>query len=210
MALLGWLALGRELAVSLGQALHDGGSVAAAFYGYFRFFTILTNTFVAGLMSVSAWRLLRGRSLPPAPFFAAALVYATVMSVTYEALLRRLWSPRGLQFATDMAMHDIVPGLLLVFWVAYAPKQQLRWRDPLRWLEYPAVYFVATELAGLGGAGYPYPFLDLDRLGWQRVLLIGLGFLAAFAVLGFLVVAASRRLKHRSQAKLSVSLPGCT
>ncbi len=193
MALLGWLALGRELALSLTQALHDGRGVAAALYGYFRFFTILTNVFVAGLMSATAWRLLARRPLPGAGFYAAALVYAAVMSATYEILLRRLWSPRGLQFATDLAMHDIVPALLLLFWLTYAPKAPLRWRDPLHWLEYPAVYFVATELAGLAGADYPYPFLDLDRLGWQPVLLIGGGFLATFYGLGLAVVALARR-----------------
>ncbi len=193
VAALGWGAVLTDGSTYVASALARGESFIEALFGYLRFFTILTNVFAAGLMAWTAWRLFRRRTPPPASLFAAALVYAAVTSVTYEALLRRLWSPRGVQFVTDLLMHDVVPALLLLFWIACAPKAPLRWRDPLRWLEFPAVYFVATELAELAGVDSPYPFLDVDRLGWAAVVEIGLVFLACFYGLGLGVVATARR-----------------
>jgi hypothetical protein len=192
VAILGWGALVIECGISLHKSFADGSTVAAALFFFLRYFTILTNIGLAGLMTVTAWRLARGRPLPPANLYAAGLVYVVVVGITYEAMLRRLWSPQGVQFYTDMAMHDVIPILSLVFWFAFAPKTPLRWRDPLRWLEFPAVYFVTTLIAGDLGAGYPYGFIDVDKLGYPAALDNALVFLAVFYGLGLGVVAAAR------------------
>ena len=200
IAALGWFALGSEFEHSVRASLGAGHGIAQALYLYFRFFTILTNLFVACLMSVTAWRGCRRAASPPAGPYAAALVYSTVTAVTYEALLRRLWSPQGLQFYTDMILHDIVPLLVLSFWVAWAPKRALRWRDPLHWLEFPAVYFAATLAAGASGGDYPYNFLDAGHLGYAPVFLNAAVFLACFYALGLCLTAAARLSTRREAA----------
>ena len=196
MAILGWSALAIECGISLHKSFADGSSVAAALFFFLRYFTILTNIGVAGLMTLTTWRLLRRKPLPPASLYAAGLVYVVVVGVTYEAMLRRLWSPRGVQFYSDMTMHDVILILSLVFWFAFAPKAPLHWSGPLRWLEFPAVYFVATLIAGDLGAGYPYGFIDVDKLGYAGALGNALVFLAVFYGLGMAVVAVARALSR--------------
>ena len=191
-ACCGWTALAIELAMSLERSGAHGIPLPETLYLYLRYFTILTNIGAAALMSVSAWRLARGAPLPPAGVYNAALAYLAIMCATYEGLLRRLWSPRRMQFVTDMTMHDVVPALFLLFWVGFALGGHARWRDTLWLLAYPAAYLAATLVAGALGAGYPYDFLDPGVLGSGGVAMVATVFLAAFAGIGLAATAASR------------------
>ena len=203
VALLGWAALIIDFTQALMQAADEGRSIAVFLLRYFSFFTILTNCGVAALMSVTAIALRRGRPPPPATWFRAALVYMVVTGVTYELLLRGLWSPRGLQFLSDLALHDLLPVALLVFWVGMAPKRGLAWRD-LPWLlAFPTVYFAVTLVAGALGAGYPYDFLDAGRLGYPIVFVVGVTFILVFLALGALVTAMGRALTDDRWARAS-------
>lgn len=192
IALLGWVALAIEFDRSVSLSLSKGRGWGEALFLYFRFFTILTNIGVATLMSVTAMRLAAGRSAPPTRVFNAGLIYILVTSVTYEWLLRSQWHPRGLQFYTDIVIHDVVPALTLLFWLAFAPRDNARWRDALWMLAYPAAFFAATLLAGALGQDYPYDFLDVDKLGYARVFVTGVIFVAVFYVLGLATTALSR------------------
>lgn len=198
-ALLGWFAIGTELDWSLATSLSKGRGLAESLFLFFRFFTILTNVGIATLMSVSAVRLLLGRPLPPARLFNAGLVYILVTCLTYEAMLRSRWHPRGLQFFTDATIHDVVPALALVFWLVFAPRNGARWRDALWGLAYPAAYFVMTLAAGALGEGYPYDFLDVDRIGLPRVLVVAAVFLTVFYVLGIVTTALSKSFAARER-----------
>ncbi len=205
IACCGWTALAIELAMSLERSGTHGIPLPETLYLYLRYFTILTNIGTAALMSVSAARLGRGAPLPPAGVYNAALAYLAVMCATYEGLLRRLWSPRGIQFATDMTMHDVVPALFLLFWLGFALGKRARWRDTLWLLAYPAAYLAATLAAGALGAGYPYDFLDPGVLGTGGVAMVAAVFLVAFAGLGLAATAASR-LVTRERAHVIVAL----
>ena len=197
IACCGWTALAIELAMSLRRSGAYGIPLPETLYLYLRYFTILTNIGTAALMSVSALRLARGAPLPPAGVYNAALAYLAVMCATYEGLLRRLWSPHGVQFVTDMTMHDVVPALTLLFWLGFATARCARWRDTLWLLAYPAAYLLATLAAGALGAGYPYDFLDPRLLGYGGVTVVAAVFLAAFAGLGLAATAVSRLRARR-------------
>lgn len=185
---VGSTALATEFTRALLQASSLGAdpwrAAVGALLGDLRFFTILTNAFVAALMVVAATRLWRRREPPSAALFRAATVYMIVTGAVYELLLRRLWSPQGLRFALDLVFHDVQPIAMLLFWLLFAPKRDLRWSN-LPWIvAYPALYFAVTLIAGARGAGYPYNFLDAGTLGYPTVTAIGLGFLALFLCLG--------------------------
>ncbi len=193
IAVCGWAALLTELAMSLESALAHGIALPQALFLFLRFFTILTNIGIAVLMTWTAGRLIMRGSLPPPGVYNAALAYAGVTCVTYELLLRGLWSPRGVQFYSDLTMHDVVPATMLLFWLSYAPRSNAHWRDVLWLLAYPAAYFAATLVAGALGEGYPYDFLDASRLGYGVVAAVAVVFLAIFFTLGLATTAASRR-----------------
>ncbi len=191
IAVLGWTTLIADFWRWLAYASATGVGLVEAVIVYFRFFTILTNCGVAVLMSVTAVALWRRRPLPAASLFRGAVVYMAVTSLTYELLLRALWSPQGLLFVTDLALHDVLPAATFLFWLAFAPKASLQWRT-LPWLlAYPGAYLAMTLIAGALGAGYPYDFLDAAKLGYPLVVAIAGVFLAAFIGLGAALTAAA-------------------
>ena len=195
MALLGWSALATDFSAALSQSLARGHGITYSVLTYVRFFTIQSNGGLAVLMSATVLALLRRRRLPPANVFRAALAYMAVTCVTYELLLRGTWSPHGVQFLTDLAFHDLQPALTLLFWLAFAPKRELEWRN-LPWLlVYPALYLAVTLAAGALGAGYPYDFLNPDIFGTRGLAAIAAAFLVVFLALGGLatLVGRSRR-----------------
>ena len=192
LACLGWLGIYAEGAVSFQRSFAAGFDVIRAAFLFLRFFTNLTVLGVALLMTVTAWRCLRCRPLPAPGLYAAALVYVLVVSGTYEALLRRLWSPHGIWFVRDALMHDVIPALMLLFWVTCAPKAPLAWSAPLRWLVYPLAYVAVTTVAGATGQGYPYPFIDADKLGYAGLIRTTLAFAAVFYGVGLSITVAAR------------------
>ena len=194
IAVLGWTALVVDFSRWLAFAISAGRGIVVATVTYFRYFTVLTNLGVAILMTVAALALWRRRAPPDSRWFRGALVYMIVTCITYELLLRRLWSPQGLQFWTDLAFHDIQPALTLIFWVTAAPKRDLHWRDLPILLPYPIIYFALALVIGARGGGYPYDFLDVTALGYPRVITIGLAFLAVFLLIGALVTATAHRI----------------
>ena len=198
-AALGWIALALEGRRSIEGSLGEGLGLPEALFLYLRFFTILTNIGIALLMSFSAVRLSGGRPLPSARLFNAGLIYILVTCATYEIMLRSHWSPRGLQFLTDMVIHDIVPALTLLFWVGFAPRAGTRWPDALWMLVYPAAYFAMTLGAGALGEGYPYSFLNVDKLGLGSVLVVAIVFLATFYALGLVTTGLSKAWAREKQ-----------
>ena len=185
--LLGFAALAIEARISLGHSFAKGRGVAEATFLYLRYFTITTNIGLCWLHGTTAFRLARGQRLPTGGVYNAWLVYAVVTGVTYELLLRASWSPQGMEFLSDLMLHDVVPLLTLAVWLLAAPRTGVGWRDPFVMLAYPATYLAVTLVAGAHGEGYPYDFLSVTKIGLENVLLVSLAFLALFLLLGVLV-----------------------
>ena len=132
------------------------------------------------------------------PTVRAALVPAAVLvCVGYEALLRHLWKPAGLQFVADLLLHDVLPVLYVLGWFALRAEGGLRPRQVLVWLVYPTVYLVYVLVRGAYTAQYPYPFLDVSVLGPARVATSVLVLLVGFLLVGQALVALDRRLARR-------------
>ncbi len=161
---------------------------------FFSFFTILTNLLVAICVS-NLW--LRPGS-GPGRFFSrpsvltAITVYIVIVGVVYNAVLRFLWNPRGLQYITDELLHSVVPALFLFCWIFFVPKSGLQYKDAFTWLIYPAVYLVWTFIHGKWTDYYPYPFVNVAELGYQRVLVNCAGLCIAFLGLSLFLVLAGR------------------
>jgi len=66
-----------------------------------------------------------------------------------------------------------------------------------RWLLFPLAYLLWSFARGAWVHEYPYPFIDVDALGWPSVLLNAAGVLLVFVALGAILVAVDRRLRLR-------------
>jgi hypothetical protein len=163
IALLGWLGIVLQLWVSARLAMHHGDSPWHGIVQALCYFTVLTNILVTLIATRLAWSGPGGLLGRPGTL-AAAAVYIVVVGLIYALLLSSLWAPTGLHKLADAILHSLIPVLFLLWWLLYAPKQGLRWSEPVRWLGYPLVYFGFSVVLGTLTGRYLYPFADLGSL----------------------------------------------
>lgn len=168
---------------------------AAGVVVFLIFFTTQINA-LAGLVTLAAaagWPWLARND----SFRTAVAVYMLVSGLIFVTILRPYYHHHGLQHLADMLLHYATPVLYAVFWVLAVPKRSLRWRDPLIWLVYPAIYVVLALLFGSATGFFPYPFINLNRLGfWSTSAnVVSLG--TVIVVTGLAVVAGARRFARR-------------
>ena len=191
IALIAWLGLAVQLAATFEQS----GSLAASLWIVLRYFTILTNLLVALVMT--ALGLGKARLVSPALLGGVTLAIVLV-GVVYSLLLRGLLELSGGARLADFLLHDVVPVLVPIFWLLFAPKRALRRYDPLLWALYPFLYVIYALARGAAENKYAYPFIDVAQIGWLQTatnsLLMALAFLAA----GFALVWLDRRLGRQS------------
>jgi hypothetical protein len=200
IAALAWSGLAIQYAIVVGSALERHRSLVATTFNFLGFFTILTNLLIA--VGLTAW-VVAPRSRAGAFFArpattAATAVYILIVALVYSLLLRRLWSPAGWEKVADHLLHDVVPAAYLACWALLLPKGGLPFATTIRWLAYPAGYFLAVLLHGAIAGRYPYPFLNVARIGYGPVFLNAVVLLAVFLLLGLLFVALDRKLHRRS------------
>lgn len=196
---LAWFALAAQLYLLVARTIAEGGSVATGLVRYFSYFTILTNLLVAVVISSqmlpSAGRLSDFFRRPGVQ--AATLAYILVVGVTYSLLLRQLWQPEGLQRVVDGLLHDALPLLYALYWLLWAPKGGLRWRQIPAWLAFPLAYLAWSLLRGALTGTYPYPFLDVAKIGHSGVARSSIVLLVVFAALGTMIVGVDQFLARR-------------
>ncbi|MDF2454317.1 MAG: hypothetical protein K0R51_310 [Cytophagaceae bacterium] len=152
---------------------------------FFSFFTILTNLLVALYSTVltiqpsSSW----GRFFSRLSVGTATTVYIVVVGLIYNTILRFQWQPQGMQRVVDELLHAIVPTLFLIYWFAFLSKKPLPWNSFFPWLIYPFFYCLYILIRGSFSGFYPYPFMDVSKLGYQQVVINSLGVTTVF--LGF-------------------------
>jgi len=205
IAALAWFALVVQYAIVLDDAIDRGRSLLTTSVRYFGFFTILTNLLIAvGLTArVLAPRSRAGVFFARPATTAATALYITIVAAVYTLVLRRLWDPGGWQKLADVLLHDVVPAAYLGYWALLLPKGRLPWSASVKWLGFPAAYFIYTVVRGRWMGGYPYPFLDVATLGYTRVLLNAGVLLLVFVLLGLAFVALDRLLWRRQTQRVA-------
>ena len=175
-----------------------GGGLIHVVWVMLGFFTILTNLLIA----MVCLALVRGHWPGGWPEKESALGCLTVnialVGLVYHLLLSHLWNPQGLHFIADQGLHTAVPLLFLALWVFHAPKTGLRWSHALWWLLYPAGYFAYALARGALDGWYPYPFIEVPKLGYGQVLLNAAGISAVLALGGLALIALAKRITSRA------------
>ena len=133
----------------------------------------------------------------PATLTAIA-VYISVVAIVYNSILRFLWKPEGLQLVVDELLHSVIPVVFVIMWFLSIRNAALKWRDIYVWLIYPLVYIVYVLIRGALSGFYPYPFINVTELGYNRVLINSVGLLFVFLFFSLLFVAIEKlRLKNK-------------
>lgn len=183
-AVVAWTALLIQLWLTLGIVVEQGRGIAMGLVIYFGFFTVLTNLLAALVLSAyAAGAQFPGYRLLTSPVTQTCTATAiTIVGLVYFFILRLLWKPQGAQFVADVALHYIVPALMVLFWAQAVPRRSLAWRDAPRLFVYPLVYLVYVFARGEVFKVYPYDFIDVIKLGYGAALLNAVGLMVAFAL----------------------------
>lgn len=194
MALLGWGGLAIQLYVVLLMRWTSGASVIGGLLSYFSFFTVLTNTMVATVLTYAVIsRSSKGRSFFLQAWVSSGItVSIIVVGVAYSLLLRQLWQPHGVAWLANELLHDVMPVLFTLYWWYCVPKGLLRVSHIGVWALYPVLYFAYILLRGHLLGVYPYPFIDVGKLGYAQVFLNAGEILAGFFVVALMLVALDR------------------
>ena len=193
-AMLGWAGLSIQMYLIFYSRWTLGASLIGGLMSFFSYFTVLSNTLVATVLTCELTsRESAARRWFLQPWVSSGVaVSITVVGLAYSVLLRHLWHPEGWQWLADELMHDVMPLLFLGYWWFCVPKGLVRWGHIALWVIYPLVYFAYSLLRGHLLATYPYPFIDVDKLGYPQVFINAGGLLAGFVVIALWVVALDR------------------
>lgn len=176
----------------------------------FVFFTSLSNLVCAvwAVLSLvvtardarrSGWR---GGSSPSPRVAGFVLMSILVTMLIYLVVLVPTVPPAERFTPEDTLVHVIVPILTVLDWLLFTPKGAQRWFDPLLWAVPPYAYlawaFLNHALGGtFSGRPYPYPFMDIEAIGWGGFLLYLLALTVALEVVAYLIHAIDRLLARR-------------
>ena len=188
VALVCWIAL----AVRFSLTYESTGDVLEALWILARFFTILTNLAVAVAMTMVAL----GKRVSPGIEGGLTLAILLV-GVVYALLLQNLYHLTGAALFADVLMHRVAPVAMAAYWLLFARHGPMRWTEPFWWSIYPLAYFAYALVRGSIEGIYPYPFMDVSKIGGWQTALNAAAIAAAFLVAGLGLVWLDRRLLGR-------------
>ena len=178
------------------------GSFGAATLTYLGYFTVLTNI-LAGIAFATPL-LNSGNKLRE--FFdrqavrAAIALYILIVMVVYWALLASIHNPTGISAIANIGRHLVIPILFICDWLFFSAKGNMSYKHLPYWTIYPVLYGVFNIVRGLMTGFYPYPFLNVDELGYGGVFINMLGFMsiyifggAAFITIGWFLSARKEK-----------------
>jgi hypothetical protein len=137
---------------------------------FFSYFTVQSNLLAAATaLSLIArpdrdgrtWRVLR----------IATLIGMTVTFVVYTIALRPILHLTGIARLTDIGFHYVAPVMTVGGWLLFGPWPRIDVESLVRHLAWPMSYLIYILVLGSVTGWYPYPFIDVPRLGYPRALL---------------------------------------
>ena len=199
-AALAWFVIIGQYIVLLQNGEHGGfGSTTITFFGYF---TVLTNVLVALAFSVPFLKDGSGlRSFFERPGVRTAIaLYITVVAIVYYGVLAQNHHPQGISAYFNIGLHFVLPCLYVFDWAFLSNKDGLTFRSVPLWILYPFGYGLFNIVRGAITGFYPYPFLDIETLGFGAVAVNMLGFVLIYAIGGSAFIGVAKFLGRKRAA----------
>jgi hypothetical protein len=153
---------------------------------FFFYFTVLSNILAALLMATLAIR-----PVPPMDnglIRGAVTLYMTITGFVYAVLLRPIEADVGLTDPwINWVLHSLSPAALMIDWLLFPPRKQVRSSALWAWLVFPAIFLAVTLIRGPSTDFYPYPFLDPREIGYGAVAAYSAGILVGFLAIGWFI-----------------------
>lgn len=171
---------------------------------FFSFFTIWSNILVGVVAATLAvdphrdgrlWRVLH----------LDAVLMITVTGIVHLVALRPISDLTGAHAVTDNLLHVAVPLGGLVGWLLFAPRPRIDRPTVLWGLAIPVVWLVFTMVRGEIVEWYPYPFIDVNEIGYPRTLINVAVVAVLFLMLGAAASQLERWLRTRNREQSAVT-----
>lgn len=204
------LSLGFKLALVLiglyGLTLLLGLFTDTVDWGVLNYFTTLSNIFCVIYFAVDLVYIIRNHSRTGKTTWSPRIKGIAMMSITvtmlvYHFMLAGAFSMGGSMRLSLVITHYIIPGMTILDWLLFDKKGQMKKTSPLLWATAPLAYFLYAVIAAQLGGGighnsrYPYPFMDVDALGWGKVLSTVLILGVFFLGLGYVYYTVDHNLR---------------
>ena len=199
-AVMGWFAVFMQLYLHIQNSTVPAAEKILRFFGYF---TIDTNILCALFLTFVAVKSNSGlgRFFRNAATATALTVYITIVGITYNILLRNTWNPQGMQKIVDELLHSVIPVYFILFWFIFVSRGVLKWKNSFPWLLYPILYMVYAIILGAITKFYPYPFVDVNELGYPKALTNSLIVLVLIFLLSLLLIRIGNGRKRFDSPK---------
>jgi len=143
------------------------------------------------------WRILR----------LDALLGITITGLVFDLVLIRYVHPSGWQLVATIGFHYIAPWATLLGWLIFGPRPRID-RRTIAWaFLWPMLWIAYTFIRGALVGWYPYPFLDVDEIGYWAsirntafVLVVAVVLVAIFTGLDRFRTVGSTRDQHELPA----------
>lgn len=159
------------------------------------YFTILTNSIV---FFCTALLLFGGKSnlnsfFEKASTLTAITVYILIVGIVFNLLLRQIVDLNGNHLIVSEIFHTVVPILFFSYWLFFVSPQKFSFKVIWFWLVYPVIYILYTLFHGIITHFYPYPFIDVTKLGFKTAIINGFFVLIAFVILSVILIFISKK-----------------
>jgi len=126
---------------------------------------------------------------------------ALVLATTWVLVSRPSYDGRLWRIARADAIAGIgVTGVVHWFFLRpmFGPRRRIGWATVLPAFVWPAVWLAYTLVMGALTSWYPYPFLDVTKLGYGTVLVTSLGVAVSLVLVLSALVLLDSRLHRRA------------
>lgn len=191
IAILSWIAVVVQYYLML---VNSTNTTLETTIRFFSFFTILTNSIIAVYFSILSFAYLMNQKhrLENPGTLTAITMYITIVGLVYQIILRSTWNPTGTQKIIDELLHSLNPLLVIIFWSLSKTGDKLSIRQVPFWLIFPSFYLIYVLIRGYFSNFYPYPFLNITHIGFERVFINCIGLTAVFIIVSLLFIWISR------------------
>ncbi|BFU42734.1 Pr6Pr family membrane protein [Krasilnikovia sp. MM14-A1004] len=164
------------------------------------YFTIQSSIAYGVFAAWAATRSWRGELSTPAPLKGAVTLYVTITGLVFHFVLDNPasgFAQLGVhrtpaEAVANQLLHTVVPLLAVLDWLLFDERGRYKWRYALYWLAFPLFYLGFALVRGLIVHKYPYPFLDVNDLGYGGVAQSAVFFALFFYLLALLFVVIDR------------------
>lgn len=185
-ALLSWLSLILQWTLMYDRLEPGIGRAVARFFGYF---TILSNTLVAASFTLWAVYPVVIITEPWLALLSTALcVYIIIVAVIYHLLLRKEFPLTGLDRLANGMLHSWLPALYVISWSMRLPHGLVSYWQAGYYLIFPVLYLGYIVWLGRKTGHYPYPFVNVTKIGYPRLWLNAFFIALAFAACSLLLI----------------------